>query len=288
MLKAVLPGFIRRSLTIQPGVRLLQSVTNPEENEKDLEAIEVELRDGRELQATYDSVASCFAATGFALIKHPTKMLESDWADFAKVKELYLKEIENLVHTQLQLVGDIDSSVSVANRRGPGNLAYARGVHQDYGITDKDYVALMEAYGVDAVGAAWAQQLATDKVRGYCSINFWRSVLPMKGPLQTTLLALLDPQSVAPEDIIETGATGSTPTGKPTVQLGLKYNPEQKWYYFPDMMTDEVLAFRQFNWIKGAANPLATCFHSAFENPNPPAGAEPRHSAEYRVGVWLE
>lgn len=58
--------------------------------------------------------------------------------------------------------------------------------------------------------------------------------------------------------------------------------------YYPDMTVDEVLVFKSFQHLKGQAGAeLNTCFHTAFEVPSAPPGAEPRLSSEYRVRVWF-
>ena len=57
----------------------------------------------------------------------------------------------------------------------------------------------------------------------------------------------------------------------------------------PDRMTRaEVLAFKNFQCFKSDARPkLRTCFHSAFDEPDPPAEASERQSCEYRVGIFF-
>ena len=56
----------------------------------------------------------------------------------------------------------------------------------------------------------------------------------------------------------------SPPTGKPTRQLSLKYNPNHRWYYYPEMKNDEVLAMIGFSCFKDGA------YHNAFEDPLTP------------------
>ena len=35
-------------------------------------------------------------------------------------------------------------------------------------------------------------------------------------------------------------------------QFLLKHSPDQKWFYYPDMTNDEVIAFKQFHYMKGS------------------------------------
>ncbi len=70
--------------------------------------------------------------------------------------------------------------------------------------------------------------------------------------------------------------------------MALRRNPGQQWWYYPEMTTDEVLAFKLFDARKSDAEPrLRSCFHTAFAHPDTPEDAEERQSCEYRLGVWL-
>jgi hypothetical protein len=59
------------------------------------------------------------------------------------------------------------------------------------------------------------------------------------------------------------------------------YNPDQRWYYFPRMATDEVVLLKCFDSLTdGTARWTA---HGSFDNPNAPADALPRQSIEIRT-----
>jgi len=53
------------------------------------------------------------------------------------------------------------------------------------------------------------------------------------------------------------------------------------------MTGDELLAFKIFQCAKEGDWGFASCFHSAFADPDAPADAEQRQSCEHRVGVLL-
>jgi len=56
----------------------------------------------------------------------------------------------------------------------------------------------------------------------------------------------------------------------------------------PDAMTTgEVLAFKNFQCWKDEPPTLRTCFHSAFDEPDPPEQPSERQSCEYRIGVYF-
>jgi len=50
---------------------------------------------------------------------------------------------------------------------------------------------------------------------------------------------------------------------------------------------DELLAFKIFQCSKHGEDDFASCFHTAFADPDTPADAEHRQSCEHRVGVLL-
>ena len=86
-------------------------------------------------------------------------------------------------------------------------------------------------------------------VKAFAIICFWRPV-DMKEPVRNKPLAVLDKQSVKPADIVPSMLYDLVPKG-PVNQFALKYNEAHKWYYYPEMRTDEVLAFTQFYYVKG-------------------------------------
>ena len=119
----------------------------------------------------------------------------------------------------------------------------------------------------------------------------------MKEPLRHMPLAVLDPTTVEPEDIIASSVLNFTPTKLPSNGISLKHRPYHKWYYYPEMRNDEVLAFTQHVHIKGVDEvvPGYYCskvkhnFHSAVEDPLSQLKEhnELRKSCEYRVGVFF-
>ena len=111
----------------------------------------------------------------------------------------------------------------------------------------------------------------------------------MAGPLLHMPLALCDPRSVDIVDLIPTAMTGIAPSGLPTNHVALRFNPNQRWYYYPEMRIAEVLAFKLFECRKDDPGPsrFRSVFHTAFADPVTPADAEERQSCEHRVGVVI-
>ena len=89
----------------------------------------------------------------------------------------------------------------------------------------------------------------------------------MSGPLSHMPLALCDPNSISPSDIIPTSLVGLTPTGAASRQLSLRHNELQEWFFYPSMSCDEIILFKQFRYFKNSENTYSSCFHTAFKDP---------------------
>ena len=243
----------------------------------------VEIGDARALQATEGLPESdFFARHGFVLLPHVSAV--SDWD--RDVPGIYLPEIDRVIRERL-FPGRRVQVQQVPNvlRRGRDTPTpfYAEGVHSDGGLDLDDYVHNIGAFS-NADGAAWWRTMyERDEVAGLVWIDFWRPT-NMAGPLEHMPLALCDSTSLDPADIIRTGMTGIAPEGRESHHLSLRFNPGQRWYYYPRMTCDELLALKLAEFWKDPTPPR-NCFHSAFRHPDTPAGAEERQSCEHRVGV---
>jgi len=254
------------------------------------------IHDARQLQADAQDQASFseakfFEQNGFVLLPHESAI--DDWdadpsspdSPFARI---YLPEIEQLIRTRLLPGRKIDVWQAPPARRGPGtpNPEYAGGVHQDFGLTADDYQENMAAFVGPEMAQGWRDRYEQDDVMGFLSLDFWRTA-GMGGPLRHMPLGFCHPASVRVEDVVPTGLVDFSPSGKLTNQSGLRYHERQRWYYYPEMTPNEVLAFKQFEVFKDAVEPrLASCFHSAFELPNAPDDVEERQSSEHRVLIF--
>jgi hypothetical protein len=245
----------------------------------------VEIRDARALQAESSSEAAFFDAHGFVLLPHATAV--RDWD--REVADLYLPEIDAIIRERLLPGRRIEvQQTPFLLRRGRGTATpfYANGVHQDYGLAADDYEKNVGAFAGPVAASWWRGRFDRDDVAGFMAIDFWR-VTNMAGPLRHMPLALCDPTSVAADDVIQTTLTGIAPEGRETQHLSLRFNAGQLWYHYPRMTGEELLAFKIFQCAKEGDGDFASCFHSAFADPDTPADAEHRQSCEHRVGVLI-
>jgi hypothetical protein len=246
------------------------------------------IADARPLQASASSEAEFLAEHGFVLLDAPTAV--SDWSDADEVERHYLPEIDALIRTRLYPGRrlEIIQPPRVGRRgRGTDMPQYGTGVHQDHGTTADDFEHNVRAFTSPEIGARWRAGFERDDVAGFVSLDFWRTT-GMAGPLKHMPLALCDPTSIDPADIIPTALEGIAPGGAATHHISLRYNSGQLWYYYPDMTADELLVFKLFELTRDAEpQPYRACFHTAVADPSAPPDAQPRQSCEHRVSVML-
>lgn len=245
----------------------------------------VEIGDARALQAAEGpSEAEFFARHGFVLLPHATAVLDWD----ADVGALYLPEVEQIIRERLLPGRRIEvQQVPELLRRGRDTPVpfYAEGVHSDGGIGPDDYAHNIAAFAGELAGQWWRTRYERDDVAGLIWMDFWRPT-NMAGPLEHMPLALCDPTSLEPADLVPTSLTGIAPGDRETHHLSLQFNAGQRWYYYPRMTVDELLVFALASFWKDSQRP-GNCFHSAFRDPGARADAEMRQSCEHRVGVMI-
>jgi hypothetical protein len=286
-----LNGYIRRDF--EPDGPVLIRVNGAAGPDAPWEAAPaVDIRNARPLQdgAPEDAFLKNH---GFALLSHHSAV--QDWDSGGampyaqnEIARIYMPEIDTVIRQRL-LPGvpvEIEQGPYLI-RRGPNANGYAQGIHNDYGLTPDDYQESLEAWSTPEYAAAWRQRFDRPEVAGFMVINFWRTVY-MDAALKHLPLAVCHPRTVAREDKVPAALVGFAPTGKNTNQLSLRYSAGQQWWYYPDMTTDEVLAFKIFEYMKDCPDAAPdTCFHTAFADPTAPADAPPRNSCEHRVAVFV-
>ena len=109
-------------------------------------------------------------------------------------------------------------------------------------------------------------------------INLWR---PIKGPVQDSPLAVCDATTIdladlVPSDLVYQHRVGET--------YSVKYNPAHRWFYVPQMRSDEALLLKCSDTRTDV--PARFTPHSAFIDPTAPADAAPRESIEVRTLVF--
>jgi hypothetical protein len=109
-------------------------------------------------------------------------------------------------------------------------------------------------------------------------INLWR---PIRGPVRDAPLAMCDGTTVSPEDLVASDLIYPNRNGE---TYSVKFNPNHRWFYFPEMTSDEALLLKCYD----SATDGRTRFgpHTAFVDPTTPKDAAPRESIELRALVF--
>lgn len=197
----------------------------------------------------------------------------------AKTRETYFRECEALVQS---LTGaHVAFAISHAVRNGAGNklssgveylTAYATFAHTDY--TDEILTGAWKMLVKRGVSEERAKRMRI------AFFNVWQ---PTRVPVEEHPLALLDWTSVDAADVVKvTLGYNVTPKGGANVSppIGqIAYNPEHRWYFFPNMQTHEALVFTQVDSREGYPT---HSFHTAVKHQTKPHPI-PRESVEVRV-----
>jgi hypothetical protein len=221
------------------------------------------------------SIANGFSLDreGFALVRHPTSV--RDFYDDKEVRNVYYPAAEAFIRSTLDAdrVVIFDHTVrkrvdGAADIRGAGPRQPATRVHVDQ--TDRSGANRVREH----LGAE-ADELLKGRVQ---VINLWR---PIRGPLRDSPLAMCDGTTVAPHDLVASDLIYPNRSGE---TYSVTYNPNHRWFYFPEMTPDEALLLKCYD----SATDGRTRFgpHTAFVDPTTPADAAPRESIELRTLVF--
>jgi hypothetical protein len=105
-------------------------------------------------------------------------------------------------------------------------------------------------------------------------VNVWK---PIRGPVQSTPLAVCDARTIGPDDFVLTDLRYADRTGE--IQ-SLHWNPTHRWFYYPAQEADEALLLKCYDSDRHVARFTA---HSAFDDPTSPPDAPARESIEVRT-----
>jgi hypothetical protein len=209
---------------------------------------------------------------GFQLTRHQTAV--TDFYDRQEVERAYYPEVERLLKeaTGAEKVVIFDHQVrniELSKRGEKDAREYAKVVHNDY--TAKS--------GPRRVRDHLPTDEADERLKNrFAEINVWR---PIRGPIESSPLAVCDAQSIAPQDFVASDLIYRDKVGETYRFL---YNPNHRWFYFPRLERDEVILLKCYDSKEdGRARFTA---HTAFEDPTSQADAAPRESIEVRALVF--
>jgi hypothetical protein len=226
----------------------------------------VSIRNGREMLGRLS-----LDTNGFVLTEHETAV--KDFYDPDEVKSVYYPEVERLLKrvTGAERVVVFDHIVRnpvLAERGEKGARPPAKVVHNDYSLKSAPR-RVRDHLGEEA------DRLLENR---FAEINVWRAI---RGPIESSPLALCDARSLDLEDIVPTDLVYRERVGE---TLGFLFSPRHRWYYFPQMQPHEAILLKCYD-SKDDGRARFTA-HTSFEDPNSPPNAAPRESIEVRTLVF--
>ena len=215
-------------------------------------------------------------ANGFVLVEHDPDGL--DLLDAEQVSARYYPAVESLIRDmtgaeEVIVFGESlrsdDPAVLAERQDGTNRLAPAGSAHIDYDEqTVRNFVE-------DIAGPAEAKRLADKRLK---LINLWRGV----HAVERSPLAVCDAATVRREDFIPCklrAPLGPALEGR-RAGYDVAYSARHRWYYFPRMQPNEILAFKLCDSDHRAVQFTA---HTAFTDPTSAPDAPPRVSFEIRT-----
>jgi hypothetical protein len=246
------------------------------------EPVELDILDGR--TAELPGWEEC----GFELVPHPSAV--SDWDD-EELLAVHHGEMEELAR---RMTGCDVALVSNHILRGPAHaerhedLAPIAFVHSDFaigydGLVRRSYAQpdrigvtrALERNDITAADVADASRLVI--------LQFWRNIGAAKMDFP---LAFCDARSVTPDDVRPIPVTDYAGSGIDFEALAVlaPTEPSQyRWYAFPELRPDEVVAFRTYDTELVECGESWFTPHSAFRDPDVEVGRPARSSIELRA-----
>ena len=231
-------------------------------------ATEVKIRNAREI---VDSLS--LDIQGFRLVHQESAV--HDFYDKEEVERIYYPEVARLLKltTGARKVVIFDHQVrniELAKRGERNAREYGKAVHNDYTAKSgprrvRDHLPAHEA--------------AARLEHRFAEINVWR---PIRGPIESTPLALCDAGSIDAKDFVPSDLVYRDKIGE---TYRFTYNPRHRWFYFPHLEKNEVILLTCYDSKEdGRARFTA---HSAFDDPTSAPDAAPRESIEVRALVFF-
>ncbi|KAH9827707.1 Glutathione S-transferase, domain-containing protein [Teratosphaeria destructans] len=228
---------------------------------------EVEIYDGWAWKDTFDHDRH-----GFSVKEFKTSFVGS-WEDDEGVRSRFYPEIVQFLKqttgAKKVLVFDhtirtkANAAKKLTQENGTSQRAPVRLVHCDYTAES----------GPTRVHQLLPTEAPTLLTRRTAFLNVWKPL----SKVEEMPLAMCDIQTSPPTDFFKLFLRYRERTGENYV---MKYSPDHKWWYFPDMTEDQVILLKTYESEEGKARFVG---HSAFEDPESRVGAPSRESIEIRT-----
>lgn len=271
------------------ALRPYVNVNDFSKNRLELEQRRVTLHNAREIEPS-------LWREGFALVKQP--LPDIDFRDHQAIVKDYLPAMQEVITAATgadKVVMTDGPLVRHASPKVDGAVRPAGFAHTDF--TEASARALLklscDRLTSGSSHAETAQIIAdtfdlppgsTPRYKRCLAVQTWRV---LSDPPHDYPLAICAANSVSAQDIVEAEFRADASDFD---EEGLSFslyrpNPAHRWWWFPDMRKDEVLVFVGYDFNSPAQS---RTLHTAFADPNVPADAPGRSSAEARSFVLFE
>lgn len=229
--------------------------------------IEVPVQDARHL-----ALAPILTSHGFEFHTHRTAV--NDFYVDDVVRQVYYPEMEVLLQ---RATGASKVIVFDHNTRSASAGVVNEDVRRPVRLVHNDFTA---DSGPERVRRELAEETANRLLENpFIIVNLWR---PIRGPVESVPLAVCHARSIATQDLVVADLVYAHRTGH---EYRGTFSPEHRWFYYPDMCTDEVLLIKVFDSQTGGENRFS--LHTAFDDPTTSATAAPRESIEVRAFAFF-
>jgi hypothetical protein len=209
---------------------------------------------------------------GFVFVEHKTAV--KDFFDPKQLESVYYPEVVLLIKnlTGAKRVQVFDHTL----RSGDEAEREAKLIREPVLSAHNDYT---EWSGPNRVREVMGDEAEALLARRFAIIQVWRAI---NQPIRSNPLAIADAKSIATEDLLVAERRYPHRVGQ---TYRLKYSPQHRWFYFPEMRRDEALVFKVFDSEKDGRARFTP--HTSFDDPTTPPGAPPRQSIEARALVFF-
>jgi hypothetical protein len=209
---------------------------------------------------------------GFIFVEHKTRV--ADFFDPQQLEKVYYPEIEQLIKNTsgASRVVIFDHTL----RSGDESEREAKLIREPVLSAHNDYTEWSGPQRVREILPDEADRLLA---RRFAIIQVWRAI---NQPIRANPLAIADASSIVMEDLMVAERRYPHRVGQ---TYRLKYSPNHRWYYFPEMRRDEALVFKVYDSEKDGTARFTP--HTSFADPDSPPDAPPRQSIEVRAFAFF-
>ena len=209
---------------------------------------------------------------GFVFVEHKTNV--ADFFDLEQLKSVYYPEVEQLIKSASGAVRAVIFDHTL--RSGDQTEREAKLIREPVLSAHNDYT---EWSGPNRLREVLPDEAESLLQRRFAIIQVWRAI---NQPIQSNPLALADAKSVALDDFLIAERRYPHRVGQ---TYRLKYNPNHRWFYFPEMRRDEALVFKVYDSETDGRARFTP--HTSFKDPASPGNACPRQSIEVRAFAFF-